>query len=54
MNRVHQQLAPEQIANAPGFAICVSYLSIPVFRCELRNPCNRLKVHYAKGRREFV
>jgi len=43
MNRVHQQLAPEKIANTPEFAVCVSYLLIPVFTFELRNPFSRLK-----------
>jgi hypothetical protein len=54
MNRVHQQLAPEKIANTPEFAVCVSYLLIPVFTFELRNPFSRLKMHYAKCRHEFV
>ena len=32
MNRMHQQLTPQQIANAPEFAISISDLSRPVVR----------------------
>jgi len=32
MNRMHQQLAPEQIANAPEFAVGISDLAHPVVK----------------------
>jgi hypothetical protein len=54
MNRMHQQLAPEQIANAPEFAISISDLAPPVVRLKPSHSRDGLVVHYTeRGRERF-
>jgi hypothetical protein len=52
MNRVHQQLAPEQIANAPERSIGVSDLAIEVRCLESSDSFDSLLVHHAECGRE--
>jgi hypothetical protein len=54
MNRMHQQLAPEQITNAPEFAISISDLAPPVGRLKPSHSRDGLVVHHTeRGRKRF-
>jgi hypothetical protein len=54
VNGVQQQLAPEQVANGPEFAVRVSDLSIHVARPEASHSLNGVLMHHTKGTRERI
>ena len=54
MNRMHQQLAPEQAPNAPQFSIGVADFAFEIGGLQTRDSCRRVVMNDAeRGRQRF-